>query len=485
MSSREILPGLSGGARFEPSAKKPFDTSSESEARRVSRDSRKTTETIVEAMGRFDPTITSVHDLGYAWAGNTINTAIFRHHGILTHDGIQTTAFYVNQRTLRFVQRSLSTEELECFDLYGEYKLGDAHNGISIGVDRSGYLHVCYDHHATRLRYRRSLRPNSIAGWTDELPMTGKAEDKVTYPTFIVPRQDFPLTLLYRDGIHDRGSARMKTYDEASRSWADRPVPILSGAEMRPWTSNAYWNHPSIGRDGSLHLSFVWRTATIGDEQRVNNVSVCYARSFDNGISWETSRGRPLEVPITQVNAEVVHPVSPGSNLMNQCSMAVDKDNRPHIVFYVDDKAGVPQYHYLRLVDGGWRVSMFSARTKPFVLRGGGTLQIPISRPEIVLDSNGCAFAIYRSDEHFGRMVSTRLHPIESTDCESTSASVLNDRTRLIWWEDLGFAEPVVDRSRWEREQKLTMLIQRNSQPDGDRYSVEDRSRVWLVDYRL
>lgn len=56
---------------------------------------------------------------------------------------------------------------------------------------------------------------------TDEMPMTGKAEDRVTYPTFILPHHGFPLTLLYRDGVHNKGNARLKTYDEGTQSWTD------------------------------------------------------------------------------------------------------------------------------------------------------------------------------------------------------------------------------------------------------------------------
>lgn len=409
---------------------------------------------------RFHVAKLTEFNLGDAWAGNTINTVIFRHHGVLTHQRKQITAFYVDTHTLRVVRRDLETDDIQIFDLSGEYNLTDAHNSISLGIDRTNHLHICYDHHATQLRYRRSIRPNDISCWSDELPMTGEAEGKVTYPTFIQPHHNFPLTVLYRDGVHNSGTARLKTYDEASLSWTDHPIPVLSGSESKPWTSNAYWNHPAIGRNGSLHLSFVWRTHTLGVEDRVNNINIGYASSADNGISWVTSKGRDYQLPITPVNAETVYPVSPGSNLINQCSMALDSCDRPHIVFYADDPNGVPQYQHLRYDGKQWHHQIVSKRVEPFALQGGGTLQIPISRPEIVIDRQDNAYIITRGDHSGGRMVATLL--------AAPDYIWQQDNTQSLWDEDLGFSEPVIDRLRWEQENVLSMLLQYNEQPSHD-----------------
>ena len=398
--------------------------------------------------------------LGEGWAANTVNTVIFRHHGILTTGDYQHTAFYVNEQTLRLVQRDLTTNQLITYDVHGEYNLRDAHNSISLGIDREGYLHMSYDHHATQLRYRRSTVPYSITGWTDELTMTGANEDKVTYPTFILPYDKHPLTLLYRDGNCIKGSARLKTYDEASQAWADHPQAVLSGAEQAPWTSNAYWNHPAVGSDGSLHLSFVWRTHTLGEEKRINNINIDYACTFDNGYTWVTSHNRPYSLPITPANSETVHPVSPGSNLINQSSMALDSHNRPHIVFYSDDPEGIPQYQHLWFDGKVWHHQFISTRKQAFNLQGDGTLQIPISRPEIVLDKQDNAYIIYRGDVTDNKMAATLL---PAPDYRYQSAN-----TQIFWDEALGYAEPIIDRSRWQRDNILSVLVQHNQQPNFD-----------------
>lgn len=427
----------------------------------------------------FKPIILARHDLGPAWAGNTINTVIFRHHGILTHEGRQTTAFYVDEHTLRLVQRDLATDDIlqTTHDIPGKYNLRDAHNSISLGVDRAGYLHISYDYHATQLRYRRSIAPNDIIGWTDELPMTGVGEEQVTYPTFILPHHGYPLTLLYHNGVHDKGTARLKTYDEARQAWSDHPQPILNGAEQKPWTSNAYWNHPAIGNDGALHLSFVWGTHTPGEEGRINNLNIGYACSPDNGLTWHTSHKHPYKLPITQVNAETIHAVSLGSNLVNQTSMALDSRNRPHIVFYSNDPNGIPQYQHLWFDGKVWHHQFISNRRLAFNLQGGGMLQIPISRPEIVLDRHDNAYVIYRGDLSCNRMIAILL--------PDPDYAYSPENMRILWEEDLGFAEPVIDRSRWRHDNILSLILQHNEQSNNDVGHVAILRPITLLDIGL
>ena len=417
------------------------------------------------------------HDLGNAWASNTINTAIFRHHGILTQNGFQYTSFYVDEWTLRIVKRTHSNETLETFDLKGEYNLNDAHNGINLGYDNLGFLHISYDHHGTQLRYRRSKQAYSVQEWTDELCMTGVYEDKVTYPSFILPNNGSSLMLLYRDGRWDKGVARIKTYNEIMQCWEDRLTPVLSGAEQSPWTSNAYWNHPVAGSDGSLHLSFVWRTHSIGKEELVNNINICYAQSFDQGLTWVTSRNLPYRLPITQVNAETIFSVSPGSNLINQTSMALDSNNNPHIVFYANDHNGVPQYQHLWLDTNQWHCKIISQRTEVFNLMGKGTLKIPISRPEIIIDSHDNVYVIYRGDLTHDQMTILKL--------TAPAYNFKPEKAQYISHEDLGFSEPIIDRTRWEESNILSLLIQYNNQPDHEQIKKSANRPIKLIDIKF
>jgi hypothetical protein len=415
-------------------------------------------------------------ELGNAWSANTVNTAIFRHHGVLTRGRYQFCAFHMDGRRLRLARRDLESGELSRHDLDGEYRLADAHNSISLGIDREGVLHLAYDHHASRLRYRRAKRPLCVQDWGEETPMSGQHEETVTYPAFLVSSGG-PLLMLYRDGHADRGTALLKEYSESSAAWIDRETAVLSGAQQQPWTSNAYWNHPAFGPDGELHLAFVWRTHCIGEEQRLNNVDIGYARSPDHGRNWFSTRGQPFRLPITQVNAETAWAVPPGSNLINQSGMAVDVHGRPHVVFYADDPDGVPQYRHLWFDGREWKHSLISARTKPFTLTGSGTLQIPVSRPEIVIDAACRVYVIYRGDLTGDHMAVQRLLP----------PAYLPDPAdiKLLWQEPLGFAEPVIDRLRWAQDGVLSMLIQKNGQPPNDVSAEPAFEPVYLADWDL
>lgn len=421
-----------------------------------------------------------VVELGNGWATNTVNTVIFRHHGILSWGDWQFTAFYSPQGSMRFAKRNLKTNQIEYYDVPGRYNTFDAHNSISIGIDGKGFLHISYDQHGGVLRYRRSKVPLSIDQWTDELPMTGKREDRVTYPTFIMPNKSDArqaLLFLYRDGRSGRGDARLKEYDQSSQEWQDIDPCILSGSQQRPWTSNPYWNHPAIDKAGRLHLTFAWRTHALGDKKRINNLNIDYAVSEDWGHTWWSSKGLKFRLPITQVNSETVWAVSPGSNLINQTSSAVDGRGRLHIVFYADDLDGVPQYQHLWYDGRKWHCQIISERTKPFDLEGGGSLQIPMSRPEIVIDNTDRVYVIYRCDTTGDRMVATRLNP-PHYDRDSSE-------TKILWMESLEFAEPVIDRQRWQKEQILSMLIQKNGQPPHDSRVPPRAEPIYIVDWDL
>lgn len=415
--------------------------------------------------------------LGEAWATNTVNMVIFRHHGIVTSGRFQFTAFYESEAVISVVRRDLVSGPLCRGEIAGRYKLDDAHNSISLGVDREGYIHICYDHHASALRYRRSTSPLNVETWTDEMPMNSRHERRVTYPTFIMTPEPGPLLMLYRNGRHDKGASVLKRYDECHQAWHDVASAVTSGARQRPWTSNAYWNHPAVDDEGCIHLALVWRTQAPESDGRINNIGIDYACSPDDGESWRSSRGYPLRLPITQVNSETVLPVPHGTNLINQSGMAVTRRGHPHIVFYADDLDGVPQYQHLWFDGRRWRHSILSRRIEPFVLSGSGTLRLPISRPEIVVDSEDKVYVIYRGDLTRDRLVAQRLLP---PDYEADPADL-----RVLWDETLGFAEPVLDRARWRRDGILSMLIQRCNQPAHDASAEASSEPIRIVDWDL
>jgi hypothetical protein len=422
-----------------------------------------------------------VLELGQGWASNTINTVIFKRHGLVTRNGKQFGGYYADEGDLIIFCRDLKTNKLELNTLDVSVDLFDAHNAISIGIDGLNYLHISYGQHSNSLLYRRSLEPLSIEAWTDEIPMTSQREEYVTYPTFLMPSveehgySEPSLFFLYRNGRSGDGDLCLKEYSASKQTWSDREPCILAGSGLEPWTSSPYWNQPTFDNNGRLHLSFTWRTHSIGEEGILNNINIDYAVSDDLGLSWSTSNGNALLLPITPVNSETVLAVSPGANLINQTGSDVDSHGNLHVVFYSDDEGGIPQYQHLWFDGRQWRQSFISNRLMGFDLTGGGTLQIPMSRPEIVIDED-TVYVIYRGDLTGNRIVVQRLLP---PDYESR-----ND-IRILWNDETSYAEPVIDRERWNNERILSMLIQKNHQPDHDEAIIQHPEPVFIVDWEI
>jgi hypothetical protein len=423
--------------------------------------------------------------LGDASSANCVNTCIYRYHGVVTRGEWQFTAWFIDAQSLIVARRRLADDRLETFTLAGTYNITDAHNSISLGIDADGFLHMAYDHHGHHLHYRRSLQPLDIQGWTDEIPMTGTMEDRVTYPYFLMlpagpgdRESRGPLLFLYRDRQSGNGDVYLKAYDTESGAWSDRPGPVLKGTGQEPWTTNAYWNAPAIEPNGAIHLTFTWRINNIyGDGGRWFNKDIGYLKTDDLGLTWKAQSGDRLPLPVTPSIAEVIWPIPPFTGMINQCCSAIDGAGRLHVVYYGDDTDGFTNYHHLwRDTGGRWRCDALSSRKHQVVMSGGGFLQLPLSRPDIVIDRMGRVYVIYRGDLTGEKLVAQRLDP---PDYRPPGAFF------LLWDQSLEFAEPIIDRIRWERDGILSIFLLPSDQAQFDRPQPNRVSPAVLADFRL
>jgi len=427
----------------------------------------------------------NVFSVGNAFANNAINTTIYRHHGIVTAGNYQYLAFFVDAHRLRIIKRDIksSAAKPEIFEIPGVYDVSDTHNTISIGIDRLGYIHLSYAQHGSKLNYRRSKRPLSITEWTDEIAMTGLREKQVTYPAFIMPRTNSPkltandILFIYRDGRSGNGDICIKKYNSDSLQWQDIEPCIIVGSEQSPWSSNPYLNHVAIDSSDTIHFSYVWRTHFLGEKKILNNIGIDYAASGDWGETWQTSLGREYRLPITQVNSETIYAVSPGNNLINQTSSAIDSKDHPHIVYYANDDNGIPQYQHVWFNGKKWQHSYLSLRTQSFLLHGSGSLDIPISRPEILIDKKDRVYLIYRGDLSQQKMAVTRFLP-PNYDLETSSS-------KMLWAKDIGYAEPVIDRLRWEQDHILSMYIQKSGRASNRDVTKILHEPAYIVDWDI
>ena len=388
-------------------------------------------------------------DIGLGWNNNSVNTVKFRKNAITTHLEYQFTAYYDENSYLILAKRKGNTSDWEKVKTPYKGNTKDAHNDISIALDGAGFLHVSWDHHDTKLRYAKSIKPMSLE-LGEEQPMTGQEENKVTYPQFYnLPNGN--LLFFYRSGTSGRGNMVINSYDLKSGNWSQLQRNLLDGEDKR----SAYWQS-SIDQQGVIHLSWVWRESW----DVSTNHDMCYARSKDGGMTWEKSTGEKYKLPITVSTAEIAWKIPQKSSLINQTSMATDENGNPYIATYWCENK-IPQYQIIYLRNGNWKKISTQFRKTPFYLGGGGTKQIPISRPDIFIANKGNNSKLYLlfRDEERGNKIS-----LAYIQFNKESNWKIVDLTN----DSVGQWEPNYDISLWEKENKLHIFMQNVTQIDGE-----------------
>lgn len=401
------------------------------------------------------------------YAATSVNVAVFRGNSVASLGNTQYVGWYDGQGKVVLAKRALgsTTWQTKVTSLSGN--VADAHNSISIHVDGDGYLHMSWDMHSTRLRYRRSTTPGGLDMGTDST-MVGTLETQTTYPQFFrLPSGD--LLLLYRSGSSGSGNLVINRYDRAKRKWTRLQSNLIDGQGAR----NAYWQ-AHLDRDGVLHVSWVWReTADVA-----TNHDLCYARSRDGGLTWEKSDGSKYALPINAATAELAQAIPQNSELINQTSMATDDRGRPYIATYWRTAgSSVPQYRMVYRDSLSWKSVQVSQRTTPFSLSGVGTKKIPISRPQLVVSSTTdsvSASLVFRDVERGSKVSMFRTGNLARnrwTVSDLTSTSVDS-------WE------PTFDTDLWNSSRILHLFVQRAGQGDGETSVILDPQVASILEWK-
>jgi len=267
------------------------------------------------------------------------------------------------------------------------------------------------------------------------------------------------LIFIYRSGSSGRGNLLINKYDTSSKSWNQIQDKLIDGEGKR----NAYWQS-YIDQLGNIHLSWVWRESW----DVSTNHDMGYAVSRDGGVSWEKSTGEKYTLPITESSAEYAWKIPQNSSLINQTAMAADNNGNPFIVTYWAEK-NIPQLHVIFLKNGKWNKVSPNHRTETFSLGGGGTKRIPISRPQLLLDNQGCIYIIYR-DEERGNKVSLVY--------QKKSDWAVRDLTGY----SVGQWEPTYDIGLWKARQTLHLFVQNVEQLDGERIAEGLSSPIKIIE---
>lgn len=386
--------------------------------------------------------------VGEGYSQTSVNTAVFRNNSLVTHGDEQYISYYDADGYLVLGKRKLGSDQWTLHRTQYKGNVKDAHNIISMMVDGDGYLHVSFDHHGHPLNYCRSLAPRSLELGEKE-PMTGVDEGNVTYPEFY-PLAGGDLLFAYRSGSSGRGNLVMNRYSLKDKKWNRVQDVLIDGEDER----NAYWQL-YVDERGTIHLSWVWRETWHVE----TNHDLCYARSFDNGVTWYKTDGTRYELPIRQGNAEYACRIPQNSELINQTSMSADADGNPYIASYWRDATSdVPQYRIVWHDGQAWHSRQVSQRTTPFSLKGGGTKMIPISRPRIVVQ-DGEIFYVFRDAERGSKVSLAHAAHVATGRWSITD---LTDFPVDAW-------EPSHDTELWKQKKQLHLFVQQSKQGDGER----------------
>ncbi|WP_240040612.1 BNR repeat-containing protein [Pseudocnuella soli] len=342
----------------------------------------------------------------------------------------------------------------------------DAHNVISIITDGAGYLHMAWNHHNNPLNYVRSLEPGGLQ-FGPKMPMTGVGEGRVSYPEFYrMPNGD--LLFFYRDGGSGNGNLVLNKYDAVKRAWRTLHNNLISGEGKR----NPYWQ-ACIDGSGTIHISWVWRESP----DVASNHDLMYARSTDDGATWQRSNGEAYTLPITQATAEVAAAIPQKSELINQTSMFAAPGGEPFIATYWrDSMSSVPQYRLVYKNGQRWQTQNLAFRTTPFSLSGGGSKSIPIARPQIIAWQIGrrWAAAIIFRDEERGSKVSVALNK-----------NIKKSKWRLLDLSQKGVGswEPSFDTELWREQGLLHLFVQNAVQVDGEGLAKTTPQMVQVLEW--
>ena len=328
------------------------------------------------------PELVATLDVAPVWAGHPVGFAL------LTTKDRQYVAFYDADRHLTVAARPLDRKTWEFFQLPSTQPdpprgpkqtsavLGwDSHNNVVMAIDSAGQIHLAGNMHDNGLTYYRTRKPGAIATFEQVAAMTGRDEDRCSYPLFMT-LADGRLVFRYRSGRSGNGNWIMNVFDTATQTWRRHVDTLLFDGQGK---RNAYPLTPVLGPDGFYHVSWVWREAP----DCSTNHDLCYARTRDF-IHWETVAAAPLSLPLTLSTPGVtVDPVPVQGGILNgNGRIGFDSKHRPVLTYPKYDADGNSQAYLARFEEGRWRIAPLTTWDHRHEFSGAGTLE----RHEINLD---------------------------------------------------------------------------------------------------
>ncbi|KAI1632501.1 hypothetical protein F4809DRAFT_656286 [Biscogniauxia mediterranea] len=376
----------------------------------------------------------------------------------------------------------------------------DGHNTVQLGVcPGDGTIHLSYDHHCDRIRYRHSLPgvatspsefPWTPSLFTATLPHLPGLESEeallgyITYPRFVALGAE--LVFSFRTGKAGLGDDHLAVY-RASGSGCYSYT--LLGTFIRGVSCNPYVHGLDAGGGGdSLYATWVWRgfvwyrgwddpadsqhKQQAGPNSAANNHDICFAWSGDGGRTWRSGAGDlvgdlPAGRPIVPGAPGIVAFAIPrGSGLANQEAQAVDHAGGVHVLNR-DCVGGEQRWkHYYRSPDGVWT-------------------QRPLPGVNGVLGGKRGRLAVSRATDALYLILPDPVSPTLSI-LRATRAAGYADY-ELVWkGEGYPPTEPLIDRTRLEYDGVLSVFTRAYASGGSDSDGQEGKKiDVVVLDFQL
>lgn len=421
-------------------------------------------------MGGGENKFIEIHTLSEGFAGNTINSPVFRKNAIVSHYDkknkhiYQYCSFY-NSKAKIVIGMRVNDGPWKMTTTEFEGSISDAHNAISMAVDGNGYLHMAWSNHAGKLFYVRSIEPNSIK--CVNRPLIGSLENDVTYPEFYL-QSSGSILMIYRSGISGNGNIILNRYDPEKLRWERLYDNLISGeGEVSP-----YWQ-ACVDNTGRLHISWCWRKT--GDV--ASNYNICYAVSSNEKCDcFYGSDGELKAMPMTRKNSDTILEIPTGSMLINQTSMTTDENGRAYISSYWREN-GIVQYFILYQNGREWIKYNTGIRSDDFDMAGTGTKFFPCSRPQILMNKENI-YILFR-DEKYGSTASIAHFRIKQGEIQFIHINRITDMSLEAW-------EPNYDIEYWNKFHELFVFIQKEYyQRDGTEFDKEDNINEMVYIYHI
>jgi len=300
-------------------------------------------------------------DIDKVWAGHPVHFACER----IKNDIFL--AYYDSDRRLIVAHLHISTGILRK-KVLPEILGWDSHNGVSIGIDSLGFIHVSANMHSSSLIYYKSEQSLCIEYFQAIHTMTDANEESCTYPIFM--KHNNQLFFRYRSGKSGKGNILINKYNTESSSWEPIMNTALFDGESK---RNAYPSEFFIAND-FFHLVWVWRETPDCE----TNHSPCYAKTKDF-ISWYDASGNIIDLPIKSNGSGAIEILQIRSGLLNgNLKVGFDVMGRQIISYHRFDKNGYTQLYNVRFEEGVWKTYQTSNWAYRWDFKGRGAIALEI-----------------------------------------------------------------------------------------------------------